>query len=155
MRQRGALGAGTAPCLAAGRVVDPDLLRCALSSRDSGSTAMGLFFRGAAKKKIDGPPRAFTKSQTHPPTPPTFFFMTFFFSTFLGVSRQGEFKNTIQMFLEKVHVENVFQNFDKNFRCQFFLDFFLFYRVLGCFSAMGVQKHYKKRFTKKIVSKRF
>jgi hypothetical protein len=32
---------------------------------------------------------------------------------------------------------------------------FLFYRVFGCFSAMGVQKHYKKRFTKKIVSKSF
>ena len=32
---------------------------------------------------------------------------------------------------------------------------FLFYRVFGCFSAMGVQKHYKKRFAKKIVSKSF
>jgi hypothetical protein len=32
---------------------------------------------------------------------------------------------------------------------------FLFYRVFGCFSAMGVQKHYKKRFAKKIMSKRF
>jgi hypothetical protein len=32
---------------------------------------------------------------------------------------------------------------------------FLFYRIFGCFSAMGVQKHYKKRFTKKIVSKSF
>jgi hypothetical protein len=33
--------------------------------------------------------------------------------------------------------------------------FFLFYRVSGRFSAMGVQKHYKKRFAKKIVSKSF
>jgi hypothetical protein len=73
----------------------------------------------------------------------------------LGVSRQGEFKNTIQIFLQKVHVENFSQNFDKHFQCQFFLDFFLFYRVFGCFSAMGVQKHYKKRFTKTIVSKSF
>jgi hypothetical protein len=32
---------------------------------------------------------------------------------------------------------------------------FLFYRVFGCFSATGVQKHYKKRLTKKIVSKSF
>jgi hypothetical protein len=32
---------------------------------------------------------------------------------------------------------------------------FLFYCVFGCFSAMGVQKHNKKRFTKKIVSKSF
>jgi hypothetical protein len=30
---------------------------------------------------------------------------------------------------------------------------FLFYRVFGCFSAMGVQNHCKKRFTKKIVRK--
>jgi hypothetical protein len=31
----------------------------------------------------------------------------------------------------------------------------LFYRGFGCFSAMGVQKHYKKRFAKEIVSKSF
>ena len=31
----------------------------------------------------------------------------------------------------------------------------LFYRVFGCFSAMGVQKHYKKRFTKKSCRKVF
>jgi hypothetical protein len=114
-----------------------------------------MYGRGAAKKKIDGPPRAFTKSQTHPPTPPTFFFLAFFFSTFLGVSRQGEFKNTIKMFLQKVHVENFSQNFDNKFRCQFFLDFFLFYRVFGCFSAMGVQKHHQKRFAKKSCRKVF
>jgi hypothetical protein len=34
-------------------------------------------------KQIDGPPRAFAKSQTHLPT----FFSRLFFSTFLGVSR--------------------------------------------------------------------
>jgi hypothetical protein len=32
---------------------------------------------------------------------------------------------------------------------------FLFYRVFGCFLAMGVQKHYEARLTKKIVSKSF
>ena len=32
---------------------------------------------------------------------------------------------------------------------------FLFYRIFGCFSAMGVQKHYKKHFAKQIVSKSF
>jgi hypothetical protein len=32
---------------------------------------------------------------------------------------------------------------------------FLFYRIFGCFFATGVQKHYKKRFAKKIVSKSF
>jgi hypothetical protein len=36
------------------------------------------------------------------------------------------------------------QKFRQKFRCQFPLDFFLFYRVFGCFLAMGVQKHHKK-----------
>jgi hypothetical protein len=111
-------------------------------------------FTMARQKKIDGPPRTFAKSQNHPPTIRLFFFLTFFFSTFLGISRQGEFKNTIKIFLQKVHVENFFQNFDKKNRCQF-SQLPLFYRVFGCFLAMGVQKHYKKRFTKKIVSKSF
>jgi hypothetical protein len=72
----------------------------------------------------------------------------------LGVSRQGEFKNTTKIFLQKLHVENFSQNFDKNFDVSF-SSTILFYRVFGCFSAMGVQKHYKKRFTKKIVSKSY
>jgi hypothetical protein len=42
--------------------------------------------------KVGGPPRTFAKSQTHPPA--DFFFLPFFLGTFLGVSRQGEFKNT-------------------------------------------------------------
>jgi hypothetical protein len=119
------------------------------------ATLTQCHWRGAAKKKVDGPPRAFTKSQTHQPTPPTFFSLAFFFSTFWGVSRQGEFKNTIQIFLQKVHVENFFQNFDKQISMSGFPRLFLFYRIFGCFSAMGVQKHYKKRFAKKIVSKSF
>jgi hypothetical protein len=36
-----------------------------------------------------------------------------------------------------------------------FLRLLIFYRVFGCFSAMGVQKHYKKRFAKNNVSKGF
>jgi hypothetical protein len=79
--------------------------------------------------------------------------LTFFFSTFLGVSRQGEFKNTTKIFLQKVHVENIFQTNRQKIRCPFFLDFF-FNRVFGCFSAMGVQKHYQKKL-QKIVSKSF
>jgi hypothetical protein len=66
----------------------------------------------------------------------------------LGVSRQGKFKNTITIFLQKVHVENFPQNIDQKNRCQFILKK-MFYRVFGCFSAMGVQKHHKKRFTEK------
>jgi hypothetical protein len=72
----------------------------------------------------------------------------------LGVSRQGEFKNTTKIFLQKAHVENFFQHFDK-ISMSFFPRLFLFYRVFGCFSAMAVQKHYKKRFAKQIVSKSF
>jgi hypothetical protein len=72
----------------------------------------------------------------------------------LGVSRQGEFKNTIKIFLQKVHVESFFQNNRQIFQCQFFLDFF-FNRVFGCFSAMGVQKHYQKLFAKKSCRKVF
>jgi hypothetical protein len=105
--------------------------------------------RGAAQKKIDGPPRAFTKSQTHPPTPPTFFFLAFFFSAFLGVSRQGEFKNTIKIFLQKVHVENFSKNFDKKFRCQFFLDFFCFI----AFSGVSQRWEYKNT-TKNVLQKK-
>jgi hypothetical protein len=58
------------------------------------------------------------------------------------------------MFLHKVHVENFPQKKWQKFRCEFFLDF-LFYRVFGCFSAMGVKKHHRKRFTKKSCRKAF
>jgi hypothetical protein len=81
-------------------------------------------------------------------------FLDIFLVRFLGVSRQGEFKNTIKVFWQKVRVESFSQNFDKIFDVSFSSPF-LFYRVFGCFSAMGVQKHYKKRFAKKIASKRF
>jgi hypothetical protein len=55
-----------------------------------------------------------------------------------------------------VPCRKLFPKIDKNFdvRCQFFLDFFL-NRGFGCFSAMGVPKHFKKRFAKQIVSKGF
>jgi hypothetical protein len=72
----------------------------------------------------------------------------------LGGSRQGEFKNTITIFLQKVQVESFSQKIDKNFDVSF-SSIFLFYRVFGCFSAMGVRKQYKKRFAKQIVSKSF
>jgi hypothetical protein len=70
----------------------------------------------------------------------------------LGVSWQGEFKNTIKIFLQKVHVEKQFKNFDKNFDVSFSSTFFVLshFRV---FSAMGVQKHDKKRLQKNRVEK--
>jgi hypothetical protein len=54
------------------------------------------------------------------------------------------------MLLQKVHVENFPQKIDKVFP-----RLFCFYRGFGCFLAMGVQKHNKKRSAQKIVSKRF
>jgi hypothetical protein len=132
------------------------------TSQSAGSYARSDGGRCRHKMSPEGPakknrrtPRKFTKSQTYPPTIRPFFPLTFFFSTFLGVSRQGEFKNAIKMFSQKVHIENFSQNFDKHFRCQFSLGLNFFYRVFECSSAMGVQKHYKERATKKIVSKKF
>jgi hypothetical protein len=112
--------------------------------------------RGAGKKKVDGPPRAFAKSQTHPPT-----IRLFFLSKVLGVSRQGEFKNTIKIFLQKVHVEKQLKNFDKNFEVSFSSIFFVlscFRFVLscfGCFSAIGVQNTTKNVLQKKSCRKVF
>jgi hypothetical protein len=65
----------------------------------------------------------------------------------LGVSRQGEFKNTIQIFLQKVPCRIFSENSDKISRL------FLFYRVFGCFSAMGVQKHRVEKLKKKFLQK--
>jgi hypothetical protein len=57
----------------------------------------------------------------------------------LGVSRQGEFKNTIELFLQKFHVENFSQKIAQKDNVSF-SSTFLFYRVFGCFSAMGVRQ---------------
>jgi hypothetical protein len=105
--------------------------------------------RGAAKKKIDGPPRTFAKSQTqtHPPTIRLFFSLVFFFSKFLGVSRQGEFKNTIKLFWQKVRVENFPQNFDKNFDVSFSSTFFVLSHFRVFFSD-GSSKTLQKTFCK-------
>jgi hypothetical protein len=60
--------------------------------------------------------------------------------------------------MQKVHVKNFFrensQKIDKNFDVSF-SSTFLFYRVFRRFLAMGVQKHYKKRLTKKSCRKLF
>jgi hypothetical protein len=109
--------------------------------------------RGAAKKQIDGPPRIFAKSQTHPPTI-RLFFLDFFFSTFLGVSRQGEFKNTTNIFWQKVRVENFSQNFDKSFDVSFSSTSFVLSHFRVFFSD-GSSKTLQKTFYKKIVSKSF
>jgi hypothetical protein len=83
---------------------------------------------------------------------------------------QGEFKVKVQKhhknIFTEVHVEKKIKikifdkNFDVSFSSIFFvLSFIAFSGVLCVFSfqrtAMGVQKHYKKRLPKKIVSKSF
>jgi hypothetical protein len=101
------------------------------------------------QKKIDGPPRTFAKSQTHPPTSRLFFPLAFFLSTFLGVSRHGEFKNTIQTFLQKVHVENFFEQNPKKIDVSFSSTFF-------CFIAFsGVSQRWEfKSTTKNVLQKK-
>ena len=100
------------------------------------------------QKKIDEPPRAFAKSQTHPPTIRLFFSLTFFLSKFLGVSRQGEFKNTIKIFWQKVRVENFSQTFDQNFDVSFSSTFFCFIEFSGVF-----QRWEFKNTTKNVLQK--
>jgi hypothetical protein len=80
--------------------------------------------------------------------------LNFLFSTFLGVSRQGEFKNTIKIFLQKVHVENFSQNFDKNFGVSFSSTFFVLSRFRVCFSD-GSSKTLQFSFANKSCRKVF
>jgi hypothetical protein len=66
----------------------------------------------------------------------------------LGVSRQGEFKNTTNIFWQKVRVENFFQNFDKNFDVSFLSTFFVLSHFRVFFSD-GSPKTLQKTFYKK------
>jgi hypothetical protein len=78
-------------------------------------------FRGASwgpPKQIDGPPRTFAKSQTHPPA-------DFFSKYVFGVSRQGAFKSAIKIFLQKVHVETFPKTTDRKNDISFSSTFFL------------------------------
>jgi hypothetical protein len=68
--------------------------------------------RGAGNVFPNGPPQTFAKSQTQQPT---FFSCLFFkvrFRAFLG---KGSSKNTINIFLQKVHVENFSRKNRQNF----------------------------------------
>jgi hypothetical protein len=107
--------------------------------------------RGASPKKIDGPPRvlAMYRSQTY--LPAGLFFLAFFVTYVFGrFSLRGEFKNTIKMFLQKVHVEKQIHFFWSMSVSVFPRLYFIFITVSGCFSAMGVKKTQQK-----IVSKTF
>jgi hypothetical protein len=66
----------------------------------------------------------------------------------LGVSRQGEFKNTTKIFLQKVHVENFSQNLDKKIDVSFSSTSFVLSRFRVFFSD-GSSKTLQKTFFKK------
>jgi hypothetical protein len=75
----------------------------------------------------------------------------------LGVSRQGEFKNTTKIFLQKVHVENFFQKNRQNFDVSFSSTFFVLSRFrvfLSDGSSKALQKTlYKRNRVEKFVQK--
>jgi hypothetical protein len=106
------------------------------------------------------PPRAFAKSQTHPPTSQLVFaFSLGFLTTSSGVSRQGEFKNNTNIFIfTKSPCRKLFpRKPTRTSVCQFFLDFFLFDRGFGCFKNTTknvLQKNCVEIFTKKLTKNR-
>jgi hypothetical protein len=109
---------------------------------------------GAAKKKIDGPPRAFTKSQTHPPTPPTFFFLTFYLVRFWAFLGKGSSKTPLKYFCKK----SMSKTFPKILIFFFDVSFSSIFFVLSRFRVFlsdGSSKTLQKTFCKKIVSKSF
>jgi hypothetical protein len=99
--------------------------------------------RGAAKIFLDGPPAHLINPRpTHLPS--DFFPLIVFIS---GASRQGELKNTTQMFLQKVHVENFSKKIKK-------IDV-SFSSIFVCFIAFsGVSQRWEfKNTTKNVLQK--
>jgi hypothetical protein len=106
------------------------------------------------QNKIDGPPRAFAKFQTYLPTYlPADFFVDFFLVCFWAFLGKGSSKTPQTYFCKKSMSKTFSKTSDKNFDVSFSSIFFPFYRVSGCFSAMGVQKYYTKRSAKNRVEK--
>jgi hypothetical protein len=120
-----------------------------------GTQATGCEGGGATQNKPTDPPRVhlLNPGPTHPPSELSFS-LAFFLSAFLGVSRKGKFKNTMKIFLQKVHVENLFRNFDKNFDVSFSLTS-LVLSFLRVFFNDGSSKTLQKKFCKTILSKSF
>jgi hypothetical protein len=102
--------------------------------------------RGRQKNRRTPPVHLLNLRPTHPPS--DFFFLDFSFSKFLRVSRQGEFKNTIQIFWQKVRVENFSQYFDKNFDVSFSSTSFVLSHFRVFFSDES-SKALQKTFCKK------
>jgi hypothetical protein len=111
--------------------------------------AGGSCTRGAAKFFRQTPPaHGLNPSPTHPTS--DFFPLDFLvrFWAFLG---KASSKTPHKYFCKKSMSKTFPQNNRQKFRCQFFLDFFLFYRVFGCFSAIKVPfKATTKTFYKKV-----
>jgi hypothetical protein len=99
-------------------------------------------WRGAAKKKIDGPPRTFTKSQTHPPTIRLFFFLTFFLVRFWAFLGKGSSKTPQKCFYKKSKISTKF--FDVSFSSTFFV-----LSRFPVFLSDGSSKTLQKTFCKK------
>jgi hypothetical protein len=111
---------------------------------------------GGRQKKIDGPPPYICWISDPPTRHPTFFSWLFFLVRFLGVSRQGEFKNTIKIFWQKVRVESIPKISTKNSMSDVsFSSTFFVLSHFRVFLAMGVQKHYKKLLQNKSCRKGF
>jgi hypothetical protein len=106
--------------------------------------------RRARQKK--GAPRVLAKSQTHQCTYRQLLSLAFWFGVFLGVLGVGSSKTPLKDFcnmsMSKTFPQKINKHFDVSFPSTF-------YRVFGWFSAMGVQKRYKKLFAEKSSRKVF
>jgi hypothetical protein len=108
------------------------------------------------QNKIDGPPRTFAKSHTHPPTR-TFFSLTFFQYVFGRFSARGVQKHHKNYFCKK-SMSKAFPKISTKISMSGFPRIFLFYRVFGCFIAFSkalqkmfcnVSKSFYKTFDQK------
>jgi hypothetical protein len=102
--------------------------------------------RGAAKKKIDGPPRTFAKSRIHPPTIRLFFLDFFFRVRFWAFLGKGSSKTPLKYFGKKSMSETFSKISTKQSMSVFPRLCFVLSRFRVFFSD---GKHYKKRFAKK------
>jgi hypothetical protein len=100
--------------------------------------------RGAANNKMNGHPVHLLNPR--PSQPPAELFLEYVFGRFSAT--RGVQKRHKNVFT-KSPGQNIFTQKSIKFSMSVFPRFFLFYRGFGCFSAMGVQKYYKKRFYKK------
>jgi hypothetical protein len=104
-------------------------------------------------KQIDGPPRTFAKSQTHPPTIRLLFAWLFFqvrFWTFLGKESS---KTPLKYFCKKSMSKNISKSFDKNFDVSFSSIFFCFIAFSGVSQRWEFNNTTKKNRVEKFLQK--